>query len=306
MRRFYDLPTLTSLAAFECVARHSSVKFATEELNVTPGAVSRQLKALESYLGVTLFSSKGKAMALTLAGEELYAALAASFSRISDVSRSIKRGDQSRNVTIVCTDTTATMWLVPRLAEFWKHHPDIMIDHLIAENNRTFRPEEMELRIRYGMGGWLNEVAEPLFQDCLYPVVSPAFAAEHSGARVKDLPALPLLDIDWVAPDWVTWQDALLRAGIASFTFTGRRIGKFALAIQAAIADQGVAIGWHRMITSHLERGELVRFTDLIFLSPGQYYLTWNAGHKLSPAALLLREWIHEAAAIERKQKLPA
>lgn len=304
-RRFYDLPSLTTLAVFEATARHSSLKLATEELNVTSGAISRQIKALEAELGVPLFVRTGKGVRLTPAGEEFYATIAAGFSRISDVARTIKRGDRSRNVTIVTSDTTATMWLGPRMPDFWQRHPDIMIDHQLAENSKSFRPEEVELRIRHGMGGWINDVMEPLFDDWLYPVCSPAFAARHRDATVADLPNLPLLDIDWVAPDWVTWEEALLHGGLAGRPFRGRRFGKFSLAIQAAAAGQGLAIGWHRMISPMLARGELVRLTELIFPAPGTYYLTWNRARKLSAAALLLRDWIHDQAAVERQRTAP-
>ncbi|MGN7869486.1 LysR substrate-binding domain-containing protein [Paracoccus sp. 22332] len=306
VRRFYDLPSLTGLEVFEAVARHGSLKLATSELNVTSAAISRQIKALEAQFGVPLFIRTGRGVRLTPAGTELYASVAAGFSRIADVSREIKRGDRSRNVTIATTDTTATMWLVPRMPEFWQRHPEIMINHQLAENSRHFRPEEVELRIRHGMGGWINDVTEPLFDDWLYPVCSPAFARRHAGATTADLPDLPLLDIDWVAPDWVTWEQALLQGGVSARSFEARRLGKFSLAMQAAAADQGVAIGWHRMITPMLERGELVRLTDLIFRAPGVYYLTWNRGHGLSPAAELLRGWIHEQAEAERSRPPPA
>lgn len=305
VRRFFDLPSLTGLQAFEAAARLSSLKAATAELNVTSGAISRQIKALEGELGVPLFIRTGRGVRLTPAGTELYNTVAAGFSRIAAVARDIRRGDQSRNVTIATTDTTGTMWLMPRMPVFWQRHPEITIDHQLAENNRDFRPEEVQLRIRHGMGGWINDVAEPLFDDWLYPVCSPAFAARHAGATVADLPDLPLLDIDWVAPDWVTWEQALLQGGLRGRSFHARRLGKFSLAMQAAAADQGVAIGWHRMISPMLERGALVRLTDLAFPAPGTYFLTWNKGHQLSPAAALLRSWIHEQATQERARALP-
>ena len=305
-RQFHDMPSLTALSVFEAAARHGSLKAATLELNVTSGAISRQIKGLEEELGVPVFVRNGRGVVLTPAGEELYATNAASISRIADVSRGIKRLDRSRNVTIATTDTTASMWLVPQMPEFWNRHPDIMIDHLLAENNRNFRPEEVDLRIRHGMGGWMNDEMEPLFGDWLYPVCSPAFAARHKDAVIADLPDLPLLDINWVAPDWVTWDEALLQGGVATRPRYSRQFGKFSLAIQAAAAGQGVAIAWHRMITPMLERGELVRLTDLIFPSPGTYYLSWNRARPPSPAAQLLRQWIHELAAIERKRTAPA
>lgn len=300
VKPFYDLPSLTALSVFEATARHGSLKVATAELNVTSGAISRQIRALEAELGVALFLRTGRGVTLTPAGEELYTTLAAGFSRIADLTRSLKRGDRSRNVTIASTDTTASMWLVPRMPDFWQRHPDIMIDHQLAENSVSFRPEMLDLRIRHGQGGWLNDVAEPLFDEWLYPVCSPDFAARHQGATLADLPELPLLDIDWVAPDWVTWEAALLRGGITAQPRHARRFGKFSLAIQAAGAGQGVVLGWHRMIAPLLARGELVRLTELIFPAPGTYWLTWSQSRKLSPAALSLREWIHEQATDER------
>lgn len=300
VRPFYELPSLTALSVFEATARHGSLKTATAELNVTSGAISRQIKALEADLGVALFLRTGRGVVLTPAGEELYATLAASFSRIADVTRSLKRGDRSRNVTIASTDTTASMWLVPRMPDFWQRHPDIMIDHQLAENSVTFRPEELDLRIRHGMGGWLNDVAEPLFDEWFYPVCSPDFAARHQGATVATLVDLPLLDIGWVAPDWVTWEEALIQGGITTPPRHARRFGKFSLAIQASVAGQGVALGWHRMIAPMLARGELMRLTELMFAAPGSYFLTWNRDRKPSQAALLLRDWLHSEAAEER------
>ncbi|VDC19211.1 LysR substrate-binding domain-containing protein [Pseudogemmobacter humi] len=301
-RPYYDLPSLTALSVFEVTARHSSLKAATAELNVTSGAISRQIKALEAELGVPLFLRTGRGVTLTPAGEELYATLAAGFSRFADVTRNLKQGCNCRNVTIASTDTTASMWLVPRMPDFWQRHPDIMIDHQLVENSVTFRPEVLDLRIRHGLGGWLNEVAEPLFDEWLYPVCSPDFAQRHAGAQVGDLLDLPLIDIDWVAPDWVTWVEALLQGGVRDHARQSRRFGKFSLALQAATAGQGVVLGWHRMVAPMVERGELVRLTDLIFPAPGRYWLTRSQSRPLSPAAEALHGWILEQAAVERSR----
>ncbi|MET2832454.1 LysR family transcriptional regulator [Mesorhizobium shangrilense] len=99
VHRYYDLPSLTALAVFEASVRHLSFKLAASELNVTPSAVSRQIKAIEDELGVPLFVRLGSGM-LTSAGEDLYAVLASSFSKASHVARTLKRGDRSKNVTI--------------------------------------------------------------------------------------------------------------------------------------------------------------------------------------------------------------
>ncbi|MGY5775298.1 LysR substrate-binding domain-containing protein [Rhizobium sp. LEGMi135b] len=301
VRRFYGLPSLTALAAFEAGARHGSLTLAAAELNVTPGAISRQIKAIEEDLGVALFVRKSKGVTLTAPAEELYSALASGFSRAADVVQSIRRGDRARNVTIACSDVFATMWLIPRMPDFWRQFADIAVDHLISDNVKNFRRSEVELRVRYGPGSWIDETAEFLFDDYLYPVCSPTFADKHKGASTKDLAELPLLNVEWVEPDWIGWEEVLLRAGLKTGAANTRRFGKFSVAVQAAMADQGVVIGWHRIVGPLVEKRELVRFTDLVIPSPGAYYLTWNSSRELSPAAETLRGWIREIAAGERE-----
>jgi LysR family glycine cleavage system transcriptional activator len=237
---------------------------------------------------------------LTSAGEDLYAVLARSFSRTSEIIRTIKRGDRSRNVTIACSDAFGSMWLIPRMPRFWSQHRDIVVDHLISDNARDYRRAEVELRIRYGSGSWADETAELLFDDVIYPVCGPGFAQEHRDATAESLPDLPLLHVDWVDPEWAGWDEVLRRAGIPHGHPRGRRFGKFFVALQAAQADQGIAVGWHRLMRPLIEEGKLVRITDLELPAPGGYYLTWNENRTLSPAAEMLRGWLREAAAEER------
>ncbi|MDX8479906.1 LysR substrate-binding domain-containing protein [Mesorhizobium sp. VK24D] len=300
VRRYYDLPSLTALAVFEASARHLSFKLAASELNVTPGAVSRQIKAIEDELGVPLFVRLGTGVVLTSAGEDLYGVLAGSFSRVSDVVRTVKRGDRSKNVTIACTDAFASMWLIPRMPEFWDRHGDVTVDHLISDNSRDFRRAEVELRVRYGFGSWPDERAELLFDEVIYPVCGAEFAREHRDATAESLAELPLLHVDWVDPDWADWDEVLGRAGLTHGPLRGRRFGKFFVALQAAQANQGIAVGWHRLVRPLVEEKKLVKITDLELEAPGGYYLTWYDNRTLSPAAEILREWLREVCAKER------
>jgi DNA-binding transcriptional LysR family regulator len=301
VRRYYDLPSLTTLAIFEASARHLSFKRAAAELNVTPGAVSKQIKAIEDELGVPLFVRLGTGVSLTSAGEDLYSVLSSGFSRAAEVVRTIKRGDRARNVTIACTDAFATMWLIPRMPDFWERFPEITVDHLISDNPRDYRRAEVELRVRYGLGAWADETAELLFHDTIYPVCGPGFAGKHPNATAKALPDLPLLHVDWVDPEWADWDEVLRRAQIPHGPIKGRRFGKFSVALQAAQADQGIAVGWHRLVRHMVRDTRLVRLTDLEMPAPGGYYLTWNDRRTLSPAAETLRSWLREMAAQERQ-----
>ena len=305
VRRFYGLPSLTALAAFEATARHGSLTLAAAELNVTAGAISRQIKVIEKDLETNLFSRKSRGVVLTGQGEELYNVLATGFARAADVVQAIRRGDRARNVTIACSDVFATMWLIPHMPGFWQQHADINVDHLISDNPRNFRRAEVELRIRFGLGAWIDESSEFLFHDYLYPVCSPSFAERHCGKGVEDLGDLPLLNVEWVEPDWIGWDEVLIRAGVGATAGNMRRFGKFSVALQAAMADQGIVVGWHRVVGPLIAEGKLVRFTTLLLPTPGGYYLTWNNSRDLSPAAQTLRTWISGVAEKERAAPEP-
>lgn len=301
-RRYYNLPSLTALVAFEASARHLSFKRAAEELNVTPGAMSKQIRAIEEELGVPLFVRHGTGISLTTAGEDLHQVLASSFSKTAEVIGTIKRGDRSSNVTIACTDAFATFWLIPRMRDFWARFAHITVDHLISDDPRDLKRAEVELRVRYGTGAWPGETAELLFEETIYPVCSPGFARKHPHVDAKSLPDLPLLHIDWIVdPEWSNWDEVLRRAAIPHGPNRGRRFGKYSVALQAAQADQGVALGWHRLVRQLIEERRLVRFTDLELPAPGGYYLTWNEYGTLSSAGETVRGWLREMSEHERK-----
>jgi len=132
VRRYYGLPSLNALAAFEAAARHLSLTQASAELNVTAGAVSKQVKALEEELGCALFIRLHRALQLTLEGEALYHSLKETFERLALNLQEIRRTGKVRIVSIGTTNAFAQHWLMPRLGDFWNAHQDIIIDHMIS------------------------------------------------------------------------------------------------------------------------------------------------------------------------------
>src|SRR5690606_9905040 len=143
----------------------------------------------------------------------------------------------------------------------WERFPDVTVDHLISDNSREYRRAEVELRIRYGLGAWADETAELLFDDTIYPVCGPGFAAKHRDATAEALPDLPLLHVEWVVPEWADSDEVLRRAKIPHGPMRGRRFSKFSVALQDAQADQGVAVGWHRLVRPMIQEGKIVRLT---------------------------------------------
>jgi LysR family transcriptional regulator, glycine cleavage system transcriptional activator len=301
VHRYYRLPSLTSLAAFEAFARHRSVKRAAEELNVTPGAVSRQIKALERELGVPLFERSQMGLMLTADAQTLYAVLAYSFSRTAETVQTIRSGNQAVRVTLACTHAVAMCWLMPRMKDFWRRFPEITVDHLISDDARDFRRSEVDLRIRYGFGAWPDETSTLLMDEAIFPIAGPGFAERHADCTAADIPTLPLLHVDWVDAEWTTWDELLRRAAIPHGPISGRRFSTFGVMLQACQDDQGLAIGWRRLVGDLIDAGKVVRFTNLRIPSPGGYYLTWNANRTVPTATSIIRDWLLELAALQPK-----
>lgn len=130
-RRYYNLPPLNTLASFECAARNLSIKDAAQELNVTPGAVSHQIKALEGELGTALFERKHRGIGLTENGQRLFASLQRSFSDVSSTLSHVRRTSFDLSVTIAATTAVSSLWLTPRLSRFWKEHGNIPVNQLL-------------------------------------------------------------------------------------------------------------------------------------------------------------------------------
>ena len=295
--RHYRLPSLHALATFEASARHRSVKRAAEELNVTSGAVSRQIRMLEDQLGGPLFERARSGLDLTSSGELLYGVLCDTFARLGDTIGTIRLGQPREQVTVACTHAFAKCWLMPRMGQFWDDHPDLCVNHLISDDGRDFRRAEVDLRIRYGYGAWPDETAIKLFDDILYPVAAPRFAERHAGATAADLPWLPLLHVVWCDRNWTGWDELFHRAAIAHSGLTGRRFSTFDVALEACKGGQGVAIGWNRLVEDLIDTGQLVRFTSLTIPAPGAYYLTWNTSIAPKGSTAEFRDWLVEEAA---------
>lgn len=293
-RRPYDLPPLTALAAFEAAARRGSMKLAAADLNVTPGAVSRQVKALEDDLGRPLFTRIHRGVELTEEGRDLADALAQGFARVADSCRRLRSLSGFDSVTVAATTAFAGFWLIPRVGAFWQAHPEITVNHAISDERIEFRRGDIDMALRYGDGDWRGESALRLFGDRLYPVCAPSFLRARGAIAASDLTRLPLLRISGVDPAWIDWDRFLEWAGLPEpgSDSGGRRLNNYTVLIQACRDGQGVALGWHRLIAPLVARGDLVRVTDLAMTAPGAHYVTWDANRSLSPAMTALRDWL--------------
>jgi DNA-binding transcriptional LysR family regulator len=292
VRRHYSLPSLNALAAFESAARHLSLTRAASELNVTPGAVSKQVKSLENEVGRPLFVRLHRALELTPEGEIVAKALQDAFERVSATLQQVSHNPATRAVSIGSTMAFAQYWLMPRLHGFWTAHQDIVVDHMISDRNADLFRTDVDLRIRYGDGQWPDETAVKFFDDRIAAVASPAFLARHPIRSARDLAGLPLLSVEGVDWTWTTWSDFLRAAGAPSRKLNIRRFNSYVIAMQAAEDGQGVALGWMTMIAPLLARKSLVQVTEASMDAPQSFYVTWAASRALSSEAVILRDWL--------------
>ncbi len=291
-RRHYDLPSLNALAAFEAAARHLSLTRAAEELNVTPGAVSKQVKTLEDQIGRPLFLRLHRALELTPEGHAVFHSLKDAFERVSGTIRQVGRMGSPRAVTIGTTMAFAQLWLMPRLGDFWTAHQDIVLDHIISDRTHETARPDIDLRVRYGDGIWPEETSALLFGDRIIAVASPGFLARHRVRSVQDLSGLPLLSVEGVDWTWTTWADFLRQAGAPYRKLSVRRFNSYVIALQAAQAGQGVALGWMSLVKPLLARKLLAQASPAEITAPQSFYLTWTARQPLTQEAEVLRDWL--------------
>lgn len=292
VRRYYGLPSLNALAAFEAVARHLSVSRAAEELNVTPGAVSKQIRALEDELGRKLFNRNFKGVGLTQEGEVVAFALQDSFERVAATLRQVRQSGGAASVSIGTTMAIMQLWLMPRLGLFWNAHPDIGVEHVISERLQDIPRPDLDLRIRYGAGRWPGETSVKLFDDRILAVANADFLRRTPIADLAALAAAPLLGVeasDWL---WTTWASFLREVGAPVRRLNVRRFNSYVISLQAARDGQGVALGWASLVRPLIAAGELVQVTVAEIADPHSFFVTWSERHPLSPQAEILKEWL--------------
>lgn len=265
-------------------------------MNVTRSAISRQIKGLEDELGVKLFIRGKSGVQLTAAAQDLFAEISTSFSRWSETIRILTTDRPEESVTLACTEAFATLWLMPRMADFSSRFPEITVHYLIPDKLSDFRGAEVDLFIRPSTGSWPNESSERLYDDIIYPVCGLAFANEHRDSESSNIWQLPLLHLDWTNPNWPRWQDFFQANSITYQGLRGQRFAKYIVLLAAAEANQGLALGWDAMVRPLIEQGRIVRFSDLSVVDPIGFCLAWNDRKPLSRAARVFQAWLREQA----------
>ena len=297
----YHLPTLNGMRAFEAAARHGSIKAAAAELHVTPGAISQQVKALETEMGGPLFLRGSRGIVLNETGELLYPVLRDSLQRISDTVHGIRNRQLEGTLTVSVLPSFAGKWLVPRLGRFIDRHPEIDVRISASYLLTDFSREDVDLVIRYGRGNYPGLHTTWLLQDELFPVCSPGLlAGPRPLALPGDLSRHTLLH-DETHEDWRTWLQAHGAEEVQARR--GPIFTDAAMALQAAIRGQGVALARGELVAEDLLEGRLVKPFNLAIPSNNAYYVACPEGVKDWPKIAAFREWVLEEANQERARR---
>ncbi len=291
------LPGLGALRTFEAAARHQGFTKAAAELGVTPAAVSSQIRALEDQLGVRLFFRTSRTVRPTEAGTVLLAAVGEALDIVARAVEEI-RGSGRKRIVVTATASFAAKWLVPRLDRFRALHPDAEVRIDVSDGLADVARGEADVGIRFGNGVYPGLRADQLFEELVFPVCAPRLLdGAYPLRRPDDLRHHSLLHVAWRAqgeswPDWRMW---LLAAGVEGVDATrGLHFNNTAIAVQAALAGQGVALGNTSLVADDLAAGRLVRPFELALKGPARfaYYLVTPRATAERPLVRAFRDWV--------------
>lgn len=303
------LPPLKAVLAFESAARNASFKKAGEELCVTSSAISHQVRALEEWLGITLFERSSQSATLTDYGKRYMRDLGPLLDlleKISTAERTDRAGHTKKKITIQTTDSFAVRWLVPRLLEFSSLHPDIGLKIVTYDFRDDLHSSEADLGIvflRSNDGGAADassaENVRLLFAEEIFPVCSPVLLQKRKSISLKDLSNFTLIHDDNVGVSWKTWLHvAMQRVATTLINIDdGPHYNHAHLALHAAELGNGITLASNVLTADARKNGRLVApFQDKIVTGCG-YYLAWPGKTEVEKECRQFIDWIVSASA---------
>ncbi|MEO0751747.1 MAG: LysR substrate-binding domain-containing protein [Pseudomonadota bacterium] len=287
--RYTHLP-LRALVSFEAAARHVSFKAAARELNVTPAAVSHQIKALEAELRSTLFERHNRGVDLTEKGAYLLVAIQRGFDHVGEALDQLKSRARPAAVTIHSTTAVSSLWLTQRLASFWRAHPRIAVSQAVDDMRRD--AESCDLSIHYGDMALERAPCQPLFRDTITALASPDFAREHTVSSIKELGQIPLIHLEMAENNWTSWEEWAGALGYHGPLQMSHRVNNYVIALQAARDGMGAVLGWDGLTSELVASGRLVRLLPDAVPSPLDFYIAQH--NEGSDKARLVFEWLSQ------------
>lgn len=295
------MPPLNALRAFEAAARHGGFIGASEELNVTRGAISRHVRLLEDHLGVELFVRLAQGVRLTVAGRQLQPVLAEAFAMILQEVEQISAG--AAELRVICPPGTSIRWLLPRLEDFRRRHPELNV-RLTTDFHPDGGFDPIESDIGFSVADWPNRSksleTQVLFPVLLTPACAPSYLKERSLRSPKELGTCELLHETRSHTDWTDWATDFPEAGVNPAI--GQDFPNIDIATKAAVMGVGVVMADLVLCREEFEAGMLVApFPDMVCQSPlGGICLIGEADKWTLPKVEAFRSWAHEVSEADR------
>lgn len=287
------LPSLSRLRPFDAAARHESFSLAAAELGMTQTAVSKQIAALERELGVALFERRNRAVFLTDAGRRLGRVVSAALSDITTELAALQ-GRRRGELILHCQLCEAFYWLMPRLAGFHERHPGVELRVVSSLNPLTETPEAFDVAMQ--TSGRASGSARLAFTaaDDIFPVCAPSLVSgDVLPLDPGKIAAFPLLAHTIAPQDWMVWEEWFNGVG-SPLKHRPRYLSfdSYPLALQAAVAGQGMALGWRRTTEAMIAEGKLLRPCLEKIERPTEISVFRGTARDPHPKAAQLVEWL--------------
>jgi LysR family transcriptional regulator, glycine cleavage system transcriptional activator len=288
MKKPPKLPPLSALRVFEAAARHPSFSAAADELAVTHGAVSQQIRALEEWLGLDLFERSGRRVTLTREGLEFAATANDALCRIGDAAASLRRRTNPNRLTITTMPSFAARWLAPRISRFLDVEPGVEFSIVTTAEVLDFVHDGVDVAIRCGFGPYPGENAERLMPETLLVVASPGYVGGKLPMTPDSLAQHPL-----IREDYPFWEDWFAGTGLSlTVPSNGLVFNDSSLALQAAIDGRGIAVTRRSIASGEIAAGRLVKvFPQEVPTELSYWYVTAGRARE-TPLAQRFRAWM--------------
>ncbi|MGH1539887.1 MAG: transcriptional regulator GcvA [Arenicella sp.] len=300
------LPPLNSLRAFESAGRCLSFSKAADELNVTPGAISQQIRSLEDFLGTALFKRYHRVIVLTDAGQLCLPLVSEGFKCLSEAVQTVKKYEEDASLTITSSASFISKWLIPRLDKFKQKHPDIDVRIDVSNRIVDLAHEDIDLAIRFGRDEFTDLEATLLFSYSLIPVCSPNLI--NKGNTLQDLSDIQNYTLlhgqyDEMDPSWPDWTMWLATAGAEDVdTSHGIYFNQGDMLLEAAIEGQGIALVGELLAANDIASGRLVQPFKMSMPVDLSYYFVSTVSKSINAKVIAFREWVLEESAYLRQE----
>ncbi|GAB2924258.1 transcriptional regulator GcvA [Paraburkholderia jirisanensis] len=287
----HRLPPLNALRAFEAVARQGTLTRAAEELHVTPTAVGRHIRNLEDSLNVRLFDREGGQLLLTTHGQSYARTLERAFGMMSEATDLLSAASARTQVTLRAYTTLLVRWMIPRLPDFQRMHPEVELRLSTAFDAVDFERDHVDLGVRYGQGHWPGLHATQLFADELVAVGNSAMRERFAGQPLDEALASSTLLVHTLhLDDWPDWLEA---AGLADVIATNRiPFDDMSLIYQSALDGIGVGMVQRRYLAGDLAEGRLHLLSPVVLRRARGFYLVCRPETAMNPAVQSFIKWI--------------